>query len=909
MAPVSTLVNPLRDTDLTASRNSMELYLAQRNENGKITDFRLIMVNTPAQEMWGKSENELIGQSICQLMSGKDGQFLISQFSLVLDYERIVQFEMDARSQRAEAGATDIFCVSKLKDDVVMVINDVIDYKQAARLAEQKQLQQAELYKTILDTSLTSISVLEAIREQDGRGKIIDFRYTLVNHERLRMAGQPEAFFLGKKLTELFPGMIESGVFDHWVQVVETRKPHQFEVHYTYDGFDDWSLCLGSPFGDGVVISYTDITDQKQAAFHARQQAELLESIQNTSQMGISALRAQRDTNGTIVDFTFVMRNATAMKITGRLMDEVINKGMLDVYSSLKPTDVFSRYVNVVETRRPDQYEHYHNANGLEGWFDILISPWNDGVVINVIETTRLRKIEQEKIQQSTILQQVIDNTQAGLVLAKPIYDEQQQIIDFQYVLTNEYNARITGKSVAEMTGTLVGDLFPDWQHSDLFRQYVDVVESGQTQRLTFHYAAYGIKCWFDGSFNFLDGCLLYTYTDVTALKEAELEQQKYAELLEQVMNMTPASIVLSESIRNEAGTIVDFRIMKLNKMAADYLQNPVEKIQYRRVSKYLPGSLETPFFEQCKQVIETGEPIRVQVPWDDHWYDFSVARFGDGIVLAAQDVTPMHEYRQKLEVANLELKRSNENLQSFAFVSSHDLQEPLRKIISFANILKTQIGGHVDVDAIDVIERINTSAERMRLLIQDLLTYSKLETNQNLFRPVNIAQLIQELQEHELWMALNQSKGQIHLLELPTIVADPLQMHQLFQNLLSNAIKFCPRGSTPSITVSSRMVSRANVPAGLLYTTESAGSKSATNLFCEIAVTDNGIGFDEKYVDRIFQVFQRLHGRSQHAGSGIGLAICYKIVERHGGAITANSKPGEGSTFRVYLPVWKGLA
>jgi light-regulated signal transduction histidine kinase (bacteriophytochrome) len=306
--------------------------------------------------------------------------------------------------------------------------------------------------------------------------------------------------------------------------------------------------------------------------------------------------------------------------------------------------------------------------------------------------------------------------------------------------------------------------------------------------------------------------------------------------------------------------------------------------------------------FNQCKQVIETGVPTRVEVPWGSRWYDFSVARFRDGVVLSAQDITPMREYQQKIELANLELKRSNENLQSFAFVSSHDLQEPLRKIISFTNILQTQYDGQFNADITNIIQRINTSADRMRLLIQDLLAYSKLETHQDLFKPVSIKRLIQELQEHELWVALNQSKAQIHLNELPTLIADHSQMRQLFQNLLSNAVKFCPEGVTPTITVSSRMVDRAEVPAGLLYTTPSTAKGG--QLFYEIAVADNGIGFDEKYVDRIFQVFQRLHGRSQHPGSGIGLAICHKIVERHGGAITATSKPGEGSTFRVYLPI-----
>ncbi|SOD89186.1 PAS domain-containing protein [Spirosoma fluviale] len=1027
MIPVSASSNALHKPDLSSSFNSTVLYHARRGADGKITDFSLVMLNSSAQEMWGYSQHELAGRSISQLFAETDWQFLLHQFSLVVEYGRSVRFEMEHSWQRDPSVHRYDMLVTKLEDGVLVCYSaivlpaqtepvqqqtdllrklfddssclmqmleavrdeagEIVDFVcrmvnqpcldqmrlaesqvvgqrmlplfpgllpsgafanwvavmetgetrqqelycnangyevwvdaryirhndgviatgfdlTATRLAERKHQQQAELYKTILDTALTSITVLEAVRNTDG--KIIDLRYTLINQERLRLAGKSESFFMGKRLTEVYPGMVESGVFDRWVEVIETRQPQKFEVNYHYDGFDDWSLCLGSPFGDGIVVSYTDITKQKEDELQARQQADLLNSIQNTSQIGISACKSIRDAAGTIIDFQPVFRNATASHLHRHPPNEPIKATLLEDMPSLKPSGVFDRYVRVVESGQPDQFEQHFSSGGLDGWFEFSVQPWEDGFVLNILDTTSLRQAEREKVKQSTILQQVVDNSQAGLVLARPLRNELGTIIDFRYVLTNEYNARITGWTVAAMADALVSDLFPGWQSSDLFRRYAEVVESGQPQRLTFPYEAYGMEGWFDGSFSCVDGCLLYTYTDVTPLKEAELAQQQYASLLEQVMNMTPAAIVLNESIRNEAGEIVDLRMTKLNQMAVDLLRNPIEKVQFRRVSNYIPGSLDTPLFAQCKGVIETGNPARLEVPWGDRWYDFSLARFGDGVVLTVHDITPMREYRQKLELANLELKRSNENLQSFAFVSSHDLQEPLRKIISFADILTTQYAGQFDAPATDIVKRINTSANRMRLLIQDLLAYSQVDTRQDSFEPVNLTRLIGELQEHELWMTIQQSNAEIHLGELPTLMADRLQMRQLFQNLLSNAIKFCPKGDTPSITVSSRLVKRSDLSVQLM-SSKLEKDQATETLFAEISVADNGIGFDEKYLDRIFQVFQRLHGRSQYSGSGIGLAICYKIAERHNGAITASSQPGQGSTFRVYLPVRKG--
>jgi signal transduction histidine kinase/PAS domain-containing protein len=1029
MIPASTPVHLLPDLNQDSLPASTVLYQARRNADGKIIDFQVAASNASAVAAWGWVQKEFVGKSIRQVVPETEAAFLISQFSLVIDFGRSVQFDMDARRQDHPMERRQTVLVSKQSYDVVRVTSDVVrapalaqqaDLMQtimqntacmidileavrgddgkiddfvyrivnpsglagsgstaeqmigqrfrtvhpdgvasgmfdhlvavvetgetyqhevnvragsgeswinarhiryndgvmtisfdltASRVAEQEQKRQTELYKTILDTALTSISVLEAVREDDegtngsAKGKIVDFRYTLVNQERLRFAGQPESFFIGRKLTELYPGMVDAGVFDHWVQVVETRQPHQFDLHYTYDGFNEWTLCMGSPFGDGVIVSFADITERKRAELQARQYADLLASIQDTSQMGISAYTAIRNEAGEVIDFQTVFRNRASTAMFRQPADRA-SQTLLEMLPSLSQTDVWQRYIRVTETGQAEQFEQYHAVDTVEGWFDISVRPWGDGIVVHSLDTTEFRKAVRDKLHQSRLLQQVVDHTEVGLVLARPVRNAQDQIIDFVYVLTNECNARTTGLSVADMTGALMSEMFPGWQSSGMFQRYVDVVQTGQPQRLTFPCESSDEKGWFDGSFVCVDDCVLYTYTNVTSLKESELIQQQNAELLEQVMRMTPAAIVLNKSIRNEAGDIVDLRMIKLNQMAADLMQNSIDKIQYRRVSKYIPGSVNSPLFEQCKHVIETGQATRLEVPWANHWYDFSLARFGDGVVLTVQDITPMREYRQKLEQANIELRRSNENLQSFAFVSSHDLQEPLRKISSFTTILQTQYANLFGEEVTDIIHRINTSADRMRLLIQDLLAYSKLETRQDLFKPVDIAGLIQELQEHELWVALNQSHARIHLGELPTVIADPSQMRQLFQNLLSNAIKFCPVGAMPSISVSSRVVSRSEVQADLPYFTPGPNSKPNGQFFYEIAVTDNGIGFDEKYVDRIFQVFQRLHGRSQYAGSGIGLAICYKIVERHDGVIIANSRPGEGSTFRIYLPV-----
>ncbi len=253
----------------------------------------------------------------------------------------------------------------------------------------------------------------------------------------------------------------------------------------------------------------------------------------------------------------------------------------------------------------------------------------------------------------------------------------------------------------------------------------------------------------------------------------------------------------------------------------------------------------------------------------------------------------------QALEEANRDLSRSNHNLEQFAYVASHDLQEPLRKIQSFGDILKKQYGTELG-EGIDHLDRMQSAASRMSLLIQDLLAFSRISTSQVITKPVPLDGIVSQAIEN-LSVSIEETNAQIRSDALPVVQGDALQLGQLFQNLLSNAIKFSRKDRsgnsvTPQIMIRVIEVRVSDLPASVKPT------RPAQIYHC-ISVTDNGIGFDEKYVGRIFQVFQRLHGRNEYAGTGIGLAICEKVAINHGGGIVAHSQPGQGATFSVYLP------
>lgn len=240
------------------------------------------------------------------------------------------------------------------------------------------------------------------------------------------------------------------------------------------------------------------------------------------------------------------------------------------------------------------------------------------------------------------------------------------------------------------------------------------------------------------------------------------------------------------------------------------------------------------------------------------------------------------------------ELERSNQDLQQFAYVASHDLQEPLRKIKAFSERLRTQHAEHLDELGRQCLERIQSAAVRMQSLIDGLLTLSRVATGGLEFVPVNLEQIARDV-AGDLEAQIERVGARVEIERLPTIQADPVQMRQLFQNLIGNALKFRRPDEPPLVRVSGRFLHRRGQrPAGSRPEEESA----------RILVEDNGIGFDDQDAERIFGVFQRLHTREAYEGTGMGLAICRRIVERHGGTITAHGKPGVGSTFEVVLPV-----
>lgn len=253
-----------------------------------------------------------------------------------------------------------------------------------------------------------------------------------------------------------------------------------------------------------------------------------------------------------------------------------------------------------------------------------------------------------------------------------------------------------------------------------------------------------------------------------------------------------------------------------------------------------------------------------------------------------------IEERTQELSLYSDELARSNRELEDFAFVASHDLQEPLRKIRAFGNRLESGYNDVIDERGKDYLARMLNAAERMSMLISDLLAFSRVSTRGKEFDEVDLNNTIQSVLG-DLEIAIDETSAEISVGDMPVIRGDKSQLEQLFLNLISNALKFQSKGVTPAVNINAEKATESDTHDILMADEYD---------WIKITVKDNGIGFEQSFAEKIFAPFQRLHGRSEYKGTGIGLAVCRRIVERHNGQITALSSPGQGATFSIIMPV-----
>ncbi len=355
------------------------------------------------------------------------------------------------------------------------------------------------------------------------------------------------------------------------------------------------------------------------------------------------------------------------------------------------------------------------------------------------------------------------------------------------------------------------------------------------------------------------------------------------ASFLDSILNSAKFGIASYAPIRDETNVIIDFEILYSNWEVPSNFGYTAKDVIGKKCSEVYPGIFENGVFDRLKSAVETGVSdtyeINASTTNEPLWLSAFVEVL-DGVVnVTSKNVTLEKKNAIELEIMNSRLARKNDELASFAYIASHDLQEPLRKIMMFTSRIMEK-EKNLGQQSRDYFENISATADRMQKLIRDLLSYSKLDGESQKKEKTNLNSILKEMLsgiQHPIEITKNEN--------LPIIKAIPSQISQLFCNLIDNSVKYRKADTNLEISI--------NVSHEIIDTKN----------WLKISFSDNGIGFDPQYKSKIFEVFQRLHGKQEYSGSGVGLSICKKIMENHAGFIDATGEFGIGATFNLYFP------
>ena len=487
----------------------------------------------------------------------------------------------------------------------------------------------------------------------------------------------------------------------------------------------------------------------------------------------------------------------------------------------------------------------------------------------------------------STDLQLILDNTKDGIILFESIHDERASLIDLKFLLFNNSAAQILGQSPDSLKSNTYLGVFPNKVDSSLLNSFFKVLKDDVSINKEISIIRDGIENWYKLTASKFDNKLLVNYNNITDYHLMIAQKTRTKNLYRTLISSLPHADVALIS-KGFVPVLIEGRPFK--SLSIDKKIEEGDKLE--RVLSPESLAVLKPILKDCFD----SNSRRLEIEKYGHLFrvNFQPVRDEKGVVnrvlMVSEDISIFKATQNELRNKIYNLESANQGLEQFAYVASHDLQEPLRKIRAFGDRLQSKYQEQLDDTAGDYIERMQNAAQRMQNLINDLLKYSRAGRDNEAFKSISLNTVVDSVLD-TIDERVKETDAIIKVEPLPEIEAHPNQLEQLFLNLLTNALKFKKESENPEINIWCEEVNEAYDSQLTAY---------------RIHIEDNGIGFDEKYIDRIFEIFQRLHGRHQYEGTGIGLAICRKIVENHGGKIYAKSKKGKGSTFVVKLPKYQ---
>lgn len=661
------------------------------------------------------------------------------------------------------------------------------------------------------------------------------------------------------------------------------------------------------------VISFIRVYKNKR---RFRESEAFLKNVLSTTDNVVNYYEPIMDNSGKIVDFLIVFANDCNRDYFGLEPDEIIGKTISEVFPFIMDNGEFEEMQLCYNEKIKTISERQIVIKDEKMWFQSIVTPLADGI----LETARNTSAEEKAKELQLSLKKRLESQNLTLLdnrafLAnifksithvvmnfKSIRNAQGEIIDFEILFVNERINPLTGDVPEDLKNKKVSQVYPHIFETGVFEHLVNAIENNASETYEVSHQINDKLYWFKATAMKLGDGVTVTTREIT---DEKIKADQLISLNEQ--------LVIRNSILMDAESIA-----KIGSFLW-YMDSGVSELSdnFFHMLGYETNEFESSF-EKYKEYIHPEDLSFVeernkqfQLDLDPKEYTYRVitksgqikhfktngqfiSKEGKTVMIGiVQDVTDSIIAQENLSKSNLELKQSNAELESFNRVASHDLQEPLRKIQLFISRIEDKENEKFSEKSRAYFDKVKNAGSRMQSLIQNLLAYSRIDSSKTDFEKIQLSLVLEKVSE-DLTTRITDAQAEIKIDDLPEIKGVFFQMEQLFANLISNAIKYKSLTETPKIEIRSEKVSAFNIPLDF--------EKTHTNYY-KITVSDNGIGFDNRHALKIFEVFQRLHQKTEYSGTGIGLAICKKIVENHNGFIYATARLGEGSQFIIYLP------
>lgn len=622
--------------------------------------------------------------------------------------------------------------------------------------------------------------------------------------------------------------------------------------------------------------------------------------------------------NQSIIDVWGKGQNVIGKKYS-EILPELANQEIFEqldhVYTTGKPFHKRSQRVDLVVDGKLQPYYFNYSFTPLFNADGSVYGVMNTAAEITDLVTAKQQVEQSERNFRSMILQSPV---------AMCILMGEEHVID----IANEKMIQLWGKPKESVISKPVFEALPDAKDQGLEALLSDVFHKGITHRFDEHpvellrndkteltYQNFVYQPYKDAQGNIIGVLAISVEVTDQVLYQNRLKQneetlqQRVSErtqeledqrnLLNNILVNSSNGISVTEMVRDEKGTIIDAKTILANDAAVKFTGLPRELYLSKTAKEIEPHILESDYGRTCIRTLETGEPSFTQyyLEYTGRWLELTMSKMDeDHLIHIFTDVTPMKEAQLQTERLVKDLKRSNANLEEFAYAASHDMKEPIRKIHFFANRLKEDLGPALNERQHKLFDKLENASHRMGTLVDDLLTYSQVtkgvthEENVDLNDTIKAVMIDLELQVQE-------KNAKVVTNQLPVVKGNGRQLQQLFMNLINNALKYSKQNEQPLISINASIVKGRDIKPELPV---EQGNRS----YHLIEVKDNGIGFDQQDAERIFNVFTRLHGITEYKGTGVGLSIARKIAENHDGFIWAEGENDEGATFKILLPV-----